>query len=571
MDTSVLKYILNFELSNFGKETDSLLYHLHKSTDIIKRHIYSAFFNLSYYDRTIYWQRYKDVFTWLIPTICGLIKTYDSYVLAYDAALFYKGLLLSSKKEFKDVLLSSNDSTLNYLYGEYERNLSLLEKNAHSGSNIDSLISVIIEQENILPQIVTRLIPQSQGTIPSWQDVRKKLKEEDIAIEIVSYPSIDESDIYYDAYVIDNKSDAPIIISLFGESQINKCIAGDSIDYIGLSKLIWGNQYMDEALIGKKNIYFSASGQLNSIGIEYLPVANGRFIFDKFNLYRLSSTKELCYESSPRKLRNAYLFGGLDYEYTTHRSIEGNIQTMHVSRAVVDSIAKRGGFDPLFSSKQEVKEIKDELTQHNITCSVYSNSEGTEESFKKLSGSQVDIIHLSTHGMYIPLESIFDKQQDFSFIISDEDSNIDEESAALSRSFLVMSGSNMLSRKESITNGEEDGILTALDISHLDFCDLDLVVLSACQTALGTIDSEGVYGLQRGFKKAGANTILMSLDKVDDEATKILMVEFYKNLMSGKSKLQSLKDAQKYLRQVEDGKYDDPKYWASFIMLDGLK
>ncbi len=69
---------------------------------------------------------------------------------------------------------------------------------------------------------------------------------------------------------------------------------------------------------------------------------------------------------------------------------------------------------------------------------------------------------------------------------------------------------------------------------------------------------------------AGANTILMSLYKVDDEATKIFMVEFYKNLMSGKTKHQSLKDAQKYLRSVENGKYDDPKYWASFIMLDGL-
>jgi CHAT domain-containing protein len=62
----------------------------------------------------------------------------------------------------------------------------------------------------------------------------------------------------------------------------------------------------------------------------------------------------------------------------------------------------------------------------------------------------------------------------------------------------------------------------------------------------------------------------MSLDKVDDEATKILMIEFYKNIMSGKTKLQSLNNAQKYLRQVDNGKYDQLEYWASFIMLDGL-
>ena len=97
-----------------------------------------------------------------------------------------------------------------------------------------------------------------------------------------------------------------------------------------------------------------------------------------------------------------------------------------------------------------------------------------------------------------------------------------------------------------------------------------MVVLSACETGLGDINSNGIFGLQRGFKKAGVNTILMSLDKVDDEATKLLMVEFYKNLMDGKSKHQSLKEAQKYLRQVDNGKYDKPEYWASFILLDGL-
>ena len=97
-----------------------------------------------------------------------------------------------------------------------------------------------------------------------------------------------------------------------------------------------------------------------------------------------------------------------------------------------------------------------------------------------------------------------------------------------------------------------------------------MVVLSACETGLGLLELGGVFGLQRGFKKAGAKTILMSLDKVDDEATKILMVEFYRNLMDGKTKHQSLKNAQRYLRQVDNGKFDNPQYWASFIMLDGL-
>ena len=133
-----------------------------------------------------------------------------------------------------------------------------------------------------------------------------------------------------------------------------------------------------------------------------------------------------------------------------------------------------------------------------------------------------------------------------------------------------MSGGNKLIYRKTIAPQIDDDILTAFEISQLDLRKVDMVVLSACETGLGDINSNGIYGLQRGFKKAGVNTILMSLDKVDDESTKLLMVEFYKNLMDGKSKRQSLKDAQKYLRQVDNGKYDKPEYSAPFIILDGL-
>lgn len=92
--------------------------------------------------------------------------------------------------------------------------------------------------------------------------------------------------------------------------------------------------------------------------------------------------------------------------------------------------------------------------------------------------------------------------------------------------------------------GIDDGILTAKEISELDLRGLDLVVLSACQTGLGEITGDGVFGLQRGFKKAGAKTLMMSLWKVDDKATQLLMSRFYSNLITGKSKIESLRDAQ---------------------------
>jgi len=138
-----------------------------------------------------------------------------------------------------------------------------------------------------------------------------------------------------------------------------------------------------------------------------------------------------------------------------------------------------------------------------------------------------------------------------------------------------MAGANHILEGDTLPDNVEDGILTAKEIAGVDLHGLDLVVLSACQTGLGDISQgEGVFGLQRGFKKAGANSILMSLWEVDDKATQILMTQFYKNLLSGQSKHQSLLNAQKNLREYRNANgeqcYNSPKYWAAFILLDGF-
>jgi CHAT domain-containing protein len=116
--------------------------------------------------------------------------------------------------------------------------------------------------------------------------------------------------------------------------------------------------------------------------------------------------------------------------------------------------------------------------------------------------------------------------------------------------------------------------LSAKEISHLDLSNTDLVVLSACQTALGDITNDGVAGLQRGFKIAGVKSVLMSLWKVDDAATYLLMKLFYKSLFAGKNKQQALRDAQNYLRSYMVGNerpYNDIHYWGAFILLDAIE
>ncbi len=161
-----------------------------------------------------------------------------------------------------------------------------------------------------------------------------------------------------------------------------------------------------------------------------------------------------------------------------------------------------------------------------------------KNSFLQLSDTKTNILHLATHGAYRSHKGITDVE-------------------SMNNSILAFAGANT----------EEDSEVSASEIAQMNLRTCDLVVLSACESGLGKLGQDGVYGLQRGFKNAGVNTLLMSLRTVNDAATAELMVQFYRNLMSGMSKRKALVEAQKDLRAKG---YTDAKYWASFILLDAL-
>ena len=128
-----------------------------------------------------------------------------------------------------------------------------------------------------------------------------------------------------------------------------------------------------------------------------------------------------------------------------------------------------------------------------------------------------------------------------------------------------MAGANSTWKGENIPGRKEDGILTAYEIAQMDLSKTDLVVLSACNTALGDLKgNEGVIGLQRAFKMAGVKQMILSLWKyLPHHQTLELMTMFYGNLINHESTKEALRNAQLKMKE----KYP-PYYWAWFVVVE---
>lgn len=564
------QYLENLALSYLykGDYSKALLYES-ETNDIFNNRVKNNLKSIPEFDISNYWNTLNIWYNNYLPKFAYYTKDTTAIKLLFnETALFSKGFLLNSNLNIKEIVYNEGNpeniarlDKMTKLYEELDE-LSSGEKNAPIyklqtvRNNIKSLEKKLIDNslayKTYLKQIEC-----------DWLKIKNSLKKDEIAIEFVKFPlgMFNDSTVYV-ALSIKNNYSAPHMTHLFLDNEISKKLSSHE-----LYNIIW--KPLESEINNVTKIYFSPTGVLYSLGIEYLSDTYGNYISDKHDVYRLSSTRELLFrDRNCSEYHKAVLFGGINYDAKTSLANDKVIyNSIPIERGIVDSLVTRGGFDNLNNTLKEVQAIDSLLKESNIDTRVYSDDDGSEDNFKKISNSNIDIIHISTHGMYINVNDAdrYISQNNFAFVSRQYD-----ESSALTRSFLVMSGGNRLPRRQLINPGENDGILTALEISRTNMRHNRLAVLSACQTALGDVNNNGVMGLQRGFKKAGVNTILMSLDKVDDEATRILMVEFYRNLMSGKSKYQSLKDAQKFLRFVENKKYDKPEYWASFILLDGL-
>lgn len=501
----------------------------------------------------------------------------DSSGEVYDnSALFAKGLLLNAETSLRDLILESGDSAAVKQFDAMQMIRMTLSKQyekpiAERRLNCDSLERVAEQMERELMKSSKAFGDFTRSLTVGWKDVQKGLGDDDVAIEFLASPVFGGDSILYVALTLKKGYDKPKMITLFEERELRMVRESKWYTTPALCELVWGP--LADELKGVKNVYFSPSGALYNIGIEQLPCSATENIGERYNMFRLSSTRELALRHDMPSEKSSALYGGLRY-YVPPTELLAYNRAKGYSR----SSSSRDVFERLPETKTEIDNITALLRAHNYgEPTIFEGDEGTEESFKALSGKRTSIIHLATHGSYItPTAAEKQRKRDMmkrlTFLRAGDDRQSSEEDEALTRSFLVMSGGKMLWTSDSIPEGVDDGLLTAQEISRLDLRGCDLAVLSACETGLGDISSEGVMGLQRGFKKAGVQSIVMSLWKVADRPTQEFMTEFYRHLTAGEGKRTSFLAAQRFLKEKYPTNLPQdesrPPYWASFILLD---
>ncbi len=555
--------------------------YLRKSIEIGSRSLRENFSFLSSRERELYWQNNLEMYRAIIENTSHIATDTSAARCSYNAELVTKGLLLTSEIEFNKLIAESKDSKL---IAEFEnmRQLGLM-LNVELEKPIDERLYNCDSLENEIQKIERHLVENcrqygdfTRSIAINWKDVQKSLKPNDVAIEFANFTENDTTK--YAAIVLTKGMKSPVFVHLFNENDIARLLRGITpakpdapksddnrgastvtakrqgiYESTGLYNLVW--KPLEKYFPENPRIYFAPSGTLHQIAVEYAPINHEQTISDKYEIYRVSSTRFLAMDYMPKPMKNSVLYGGIYYDSDTTTMKHESDRYSTRSTASYSSFANfnrnenRGSLNYLPGTKTEVENIVVKMKKSRIKSKLYEGSQANEESFKALSGKEISTLHIATHGF---------------FLSTDENMSGDQ---SLVQSGLLLSGANYAWQNKPIPEGIEDGILTAKEISFMDLRKTDLVVLSACQTALGEITGEGVFGLQRGFKKAGARTIIMSLWPVDDNATLLMMTEFYTNLTKGMTKREAFLAAQNKVKTTEG--FGNPRYWAAFIMLDG--
>ncbi len=505
---------------------------------------------------------------------------------SYDLALRDKAFVLERTRNIRQAAQQSDDPYMRKivkLWLDYRNKQAALAQQGEDAT-------VINQRVNLLGRELNRQADELLQT--NWQSVQAKLSPTEVAIEFVDFYGVPlytkryvdnddqlsalESDRQYAAIMLRAGDPHPTFIPLCLQSTLDSLLQGDATKIaqqlyasrgatpvgatpvgatpvgatpVGATpsegntgqqiySLIW--EPLDEYLQNAQRIYYSPSGSLHQLSFAALPHPDG-LLSNQYELWQLSSTREIG-KLAPDKPKNAVLLGGVHYD------AKPDTENKNSSNSPIDTRSLSDTFSYLPGTEKEVRDIAAMLEAQSLSTSLLTGAEAQERTLNRLASPH--ILHIATHGFFLP-----DSARGLMV----------EADQAMLRSGLLLAGANQSIQQAGRTAKDNDGILLAAEAAQLNLQQTQLVVLSACETGLGsTQGSEGVLGLQRAFREAGARYLIMSLWQVLDAPTQQMMSLFYQYWIADQLPIrQAFSKAQKDMQQQYA-----PYAWAGFVLVE---
>lgn len=511
---------------------------------------------LSEREKAKYWNTIKGDFEFYNTLAFSQLEDFrDLSGKVYNYQLLTKALLLSSSIKIRERILNSSDEGLKASYNLWVQRKEQL-------TNALSMSTQQLTDNGIDPVMLGNEVERLEKELSekseifgsgfenkriTYENVQSALGKNDVAVEMVRFRyfnhNFTDSIIYVALYVKADKSRPKAIELPEGHRMetryfryFRNCIQGKIADQFSY-RVFW--EPIQKEIGQYATIYLSPDGVYNQLNLEAIPTPDGKYVIDNSNIVIVSNTKDLYLRKVKAK----------------DAKPNGNKASMFGNPTFYMTASATREWTDLPGTEKEVNELQTLLKQKGWATDEYMETNASEDKIKSLDNPR--IFHIATHGFYSKAEAGTAQKQ-----LTENEAMMAEN--PLMKSGLLLRGGGDILAKTKYNFNIESGVLTAYEAMSLNLDKTDLVVLSACETGLGEISNgEGVYGLQRAFLVAGAKVLIMSMFKVDDDATQKLILNFYKKWLATGNLRNSFIEAKKELR----AEYPEPIYWGAFMMI----
>jgi CHAT domain-containing protein/tetratricopeptide (TPR) repeat protein len=512
--------------------------------------------------------------------------------LEYNDWLFMKGRETDATNSIMASLATSSDPIISDVFTKLsssKRRLSILyetplQELEDKGIDLKELESEVASLERELISLSSEYAVFRKEYHVS--DVVYQLSEGEVLIDIINLPRWSFENNWwsdsstYLAFVITANNTVPEVVLLGDEISIdgeglslyNSYIKGKSDPSI-YGQLSYDSFWspLEPYLEGVETIYYCPEGAYSKInpGVLYIDSTDS-YLMDIYDIRHITSAKDFVREKEgfyQNRKRGDYadnkkvvLAGNPSFNLNVPSSPTGDdlAYTRDLFSYQTDTLTRGVFINPLPGTKSEINSISTMFENSGWEIEMFTEDQASEENIKAVNAPQV--LHIATHGYFF---DDITQMPEMGGLQQMGGTQTKKTATPLMRSGLLFSGAQNTQNEEGIP-GDENGWLTAYEASLLNLRNTELVVLSACETGSGDVhNGRGVFGLQRAIKSAGAESLIMSMWSVSDEATSEMMSLFYTNWLGGMSKREALRKAQEEMR----AKYSHPFYWGAFVML----